>query len=101
MTAPWNWAAEADVYGRTGEQKKARRALRKLGDWNRHQPIDPAPILWAYTGRGDKEQALAWLKKAYSQHSSALTSLKVEPDYDPLRTDPRFQSLLRRVGLDY
>lgn len=98
---PWSWAVHAYVYGRTGEQKKARRSLEKLEDWSRRQPMDPAAIVWAYAGIGDKEQTLAWLEKAYSQHSNALTSLKVEPGYDPLRTDPRFQNLLRRVGLDH
>lgn len=48
---------------------------------------------------GEKDQAFAWLEKAYSQHSNALTKLKVEPAYDPLRGDPRFQDLLRRVRL--
>jgi hypothetical protein len=48
---------------------------------------------------GNKDEALAWLEKAYSQHSNVLTTLKVEPAFDPLRSDPRFQDLLRRVGL--
>ena len=39
------------------------------------------------------------LEKAYTQHSNGLTGLKVDPIYDPLRGDPRFQNLLRRVGL--
>lgn len=47
----------------------------------------------------NKDEAFARLQKAYEQHSSALTSLKVDPVYDPLRSDPRFQELLRRVGL--
>jgi hypothetical protein len=46
----------------------------------------------------NKDEALAWLQKAYEEHSVALTSL-VDPIYDPLRSDPRFQDLLRRVGL--
>ena len=48
---------------------------------------------------GDKDQAFVWLEKAYLQHSNALTALKVEPGYDSLRGDPRFQDLMRRVGL--
>jgi tetratricopeptide (TPR) repeat protein len=96
---PWYWLALAYVYGRSGQQAQARRALEKLEQLNRSQQIDPAVIAWAYIAVGDKDQALAWLEKAYTQHSSALTTLKVEPGYDPLRSDPRFQNLLRRVGL--
>jgi alpha-amylase/alpha-mannosidase (GH57 family) len=43
---------------------------------------------------------LAWLEKAHDEHSQALTYLKIDPVYDPLRGDPRFVRLLRRVGLD-
>jgi hypothetical protein len=54
----------------------------------------------AYARLGDKDQALAWLEKAYAQHSNGLTSLKVDPTYDLVRGDPRFKDLLRRVGLE-
>jgi hypothetical protein len=64
----------------------------------RHQ-IDPAAFVVAYAGMADKDQTFAWLEKAYSLHSNVLTTLKVDPMYDELRSDPRFQSLLRRVGL--
>ncbi len=53
----------------------------------------------ASIGTNDKDEALAWLQKAYLQHSSALTALKVDPIYDSLRDDPRFQDVLQRVGL--
>ena len=56
-------------------------------------------MLWAHLGTGDKDKALADLERAYSEHYNALVTLKVEPAFDPLRPDPRFQSLLRRVGL--
>jgi hypothetical protein len=48
---------------------------------------------------GNNDQAIASLEKAFAQHSNGLTGLKVDPVYDPLRDDPRFQNLLRRVGL--
>jgi len=61
--------------------------------------VDPGTIVWAYVGTGNKDQAFAYLERAYLQHSSTLVTLKVEPRFDPLRSDPRFEDLLRRVGL--
>jgi len=55
--------------------------------------------LFVYLGVGKKDQALNLLQKAYSEHSNVVAFLKVDPMYDPLRDDPRFQDLLRRVGL--
>ena len=96
---PWKWATLAYVYGRSGQPVQARHALAKLEQLYRRQPMDPAAMLSAYVGMGNNDQAFAWLEKAYTQHSSGLTTLKVDPGYDPLRNDPRFQDLLRRVGL--
>jgi hypothetical protein len=48
---------------------------------------------------GYKERAFAWLEKAYDQRSNILTRLKVDPAFDSLRDDPRFQDLLSRVHL--
>jgi len=49
-------------------------------------------------GLDDKDQAFAWLEKAFAERSAGLTFLKAEPMFDPIRSDPRFQDLLRRVG---
>jgi tetratricopeptide (TPR) repeat protein len=97
-SSPWYWSALAYLHGRTGQQSEAQRALDKLLELNRRQQIDPA-LIQAYIGMGDKDKAFNLLENAYSQHST-LTTLKVDPVYDPLRSDPRFQDLLRRVGLD-
>jgi hypothetical protein len=53
----------------------------------------------AYLGTGDKEHALESLEKAYAEHSFIVTTLKVDPIFDGVRADPRFQDLLRRAGL--
>jgi TolB-like protein/DNA-binding winged helix-turn-helix (wHTH) protein/Flp pilus assembly protein TadD len=95
---PWSWMMLAYVYGRSGQQEKARSALEKLEELNRRGETDSASIALAHLGMGDKEKAIAWLQKAYAEHSIP-TALKVDPIYDPLRSDPRFQELLRRVGL--
>jgi hypothetical protein len=56
-------------------------------------------IARVYAGLGDNEKALMWLGKAYQERGGSLDYLKVEPWVDPLRDDPRFQDLLRRMRL--
>ena len=97
--APWSFSERAYIYGRIGQQVQARWELERLEEWNRRQPVDPALFVDAYVGMGKKDEAFVWLERAYAQHSNALVSLKVNPMYDPLRSDPRFQDMLRRVGL--
>jgi TolB-like protein/DNA-binding winged helix-turn-helix (wHTH) protein/Flp pilus assembly protein TadD len=95
---PWAWSSLAYIYGRSRQPVRARHALAKLQELNRRRPLDPAIIAWAYLGMGNKDQALSWLEKVYAQHSNLMVTLKVEPAFDPLRSDPRFQNLMRRVG---
>jgi len=94
----WYWSAVAYIYGRSGETAKARHALHELLQSHRRDPVKPELIAGAFAALGEKDSALAWLERAYAERSG-LTALKVDPGYDPLRSDPRFQSLLRRVGL--
>jgi len=97
VAAYWSWRAY--LYGRSGQMAQARHALHELLQWNRSHRVDPLFVTVAYLGIGNREQSLAWLEKAYAVHSSELVSLKVNPSYDLLRGDPRFQNLLQRVGL--
>jgi TolB-like protein/DNA-binding winged helix-turn-helix (wHTH) protein/Tfp pilus assembly protein PilF len=98
VDGPWPWAYRAHISGRAGRMADAQRALQKM-----QQTAGPAylPVLYstAYVGMGRHDEALAWLEKAYRDRSHILVPLKVEPLFDPLRSDPRFQDLLRRVGL--
>jgi serine/threonine-protein kinase len=64
-----------------------------------HDYIPPGYLGWAYAMAGEKEQAFAWLEKAYEQHDPALANLKVDPGFDSLRGDPRYLDLLKKVGL--
>ncbi len=98
---PWIWATEAYIYGRAGHPAQARHALQKVEQANRSWHLDTVPMFaTAYAGMSANDEALVWLQKAYSEHSNAtLNAIKVDPIYDPLRGDPRFQDLIRRVGL--
>jgi TolB-like protein/Tfp pilus assembly protein PilF len=98
VVSPWRWSELADIYGRAGQQEQAERSLRKLLDLARGERVDPIVNAVAYIGVGNNHQSIASLEKAYVQHSNGLTSLGVDPIYDPLRRDPRFQDLLRKVG---
>jgi TolB-like protein/DNA-binding winged helix-turn-helix (wHTH) protein/Tfp pilus assembly protein PilF len=97
VSSYWSWRAY--IYGRSGKEAQARHALRELLQSNRSHPVDAMIVAWGYRGVGDKDKALAWLEKAYAEHSIELVSMKVNPGYDLLRGDPRFQDLLKRVGL--
>jgi hypothetical protein len=85
------------VYGQWGRQAQAHRALQALEEMNKRHPVDPAPLARAHMGMGHREEALRWLEKAYDQHSSGIVTLKVEPIYDPVRSDPRFTEIIRKM----
>jgi TolB-like protein/DNA-binding winged helix-turn-helix (wHTH) protein/Tfp pilus assembly protein PilF len=95
----WSLSNLAYAYGRAGQQEEALQELRGLLALNQQQPMDPMVIVPAYIGTGNHDAAIQWLEKAYAQHSNGLTRIKVDPVYDPLRGDPRFQDLLKRIGL--
>ena len=95
-----HWMMLAYIYGRAGQTERARRELEKLEKLSGQEHVSPVFMLWAHLGIGNKEEALADLEKASAEHSQILVTLKVEPAFDPLRSDPRFQALLHRAGFD-
>ena len=96
---PWLWAWQAAVYGRSGHAKEARHALMKLEQSVGSRAEGTKMLLIAYSGTGQREQVIELLQRAYLEDSNAVVAIKVDPIYDPIRSDPRFQDLLRRVGL--
>jgi len=96
---PWLWGWEAIVYQRCGDAAEMRRAFAKLEQVPTSRPDRTPALLLAYSGTGQKEQAFKLLDRAYSEHSNSLARIKVDPVLDPIRSDPRFQDLLRRLGL--
>jgi len=95
----WHWAWLAGFYGRTGQTERARHAIDELLRIHQRRPFQASLIAGAFAEVGDDKATFAWLERAYAEHDNGLTALKVAPGWDPLRNDPRFQSLLRRVGL--
>ncbi|MEO7649431.1 MAG: tetratricopeptide repeat protein [Bryobacteraceae bacterium] len=86
-------------YAKSGRLDKAAKLLDELMR-RREQTYVPAyDLAIIHTGLGQWEQALQWLSEAGHERSTWLTYLRLEPRLDPLRGEPRFQALLRRVGL--
>lgn len=99
IPAPLHWSALAYIHGRSGRTAEGQHAIEELLRLGESEPVQARVFAWSYAGVRDTEQTLAWLEKAYAEHSGELPALKVSPTYDFLRDDPRFQRLLDRVGL--
>lgn len=87
------------AYGLAGRTDEANQVLNELLELNKRRYVTPAALVNVYIGLGNKDQAFVWLEKAFEERSNYLAYLKVFPILDPLRADPRFADLVRRVGL--
>ena len=97
--APRYVAALGHAYGVAGKRSEALKLLNELKQRSRKNYISPYDFALLALGLGEKGQALAWLAKACEEHSSGLPFLKVDPRLDSLRSDRRFEDLLRRLNL--
>jgi TolB-like protein/DNA-binding winged helix-turn-helix (wHTH) protein/Flp pilus assembly protein TadD len=97
--SPGTWILRAVVYGRWGKTEQAQQALARVEHYSAQSGMARVRLLPAYVNAGRKDQAMALLQEAYAEHSNAVLTIKVDPLYDPLRSDPRFQALERRLGL--
>jgi adenylate cyclase len=88
------------AYAFSGDRAKAEQALRELEDLAKQQYVSPTVFAMIYLGLGEKEKTLDWLEKAYEQQDSACWYLKIDQIYDGVRNEPRFQALLKKIGLD-
>ena len=86
------------AYAVSGRQAEAKKILGDLKELSKSKYVSPYGIAAVYAGLDDKDQALQWLERAYEEHSGWISFLQVEPRFDLLRPDPRFQNLLRRIG---
>ena len=87
------------VYAKCGRQAEAVKILDGLEKAALTQFVDPALSGHVLMGLGRKREALQRLEESLHEHSTALTSLKVNSLYDPLRSEPQFTDLLRTVHL--
>ena len=95
----WGSLLEAQVFGSTNRTAQAKRALEDLEQAAQRERVDPLVLAEGYLALKDYDRTVEYLNQAVAKHSPGLPSLKVDPIYDPLRSDPRFQAILQRIGL--
>jgi DNA-binding winged helix-turn-helix (wHTH) protein/TolB-like protein/Tfp pilus assembly protein PilF len=82
----------------SGRREEAQAILKQLEENYPKRYVSPSTLAIICAGLGDDDRAFDWLEKAYERRDLLLILLKVEPMFDPLRDDPRFTDLARRVG---
>ena len=97
--SPVYLAALGHAYALGGKKAEAMKVRDDLEERSKLRYVPPYWMATLYAGLGEREQAFRWLGKAYEERSGGLIWLGVDPRLDSLRTDPRFQGLVRRVGL--
>jgi eukaryotic-like serine/threonine-protein kinase len=91
-------AQVGQTYGLQGSSREARAILDELNTSAKARYVPAFDRALIYAGLGDRDQAFDWLQRAYDERYSLLVLLQVDPDLNPLRDDPRFEALVRRVG---
>ncbi len=97
---PEIWSGLGHAYALSGNRIEAQRVLDHLKELSVHSYVAPYDFAVIYAGLGEKDQAVAWLNRAYAERSYYMpVYLTTDARLDGLRSDPRFADLLRRVGL--
>lgn len=92
-------ASLGNAYAASGERAKARAILADLRKQSRQKYVSAYQFALIHAGLGENDEALRWLEQAHDERATLLTYAGMDPRFDPLRSDPRFTSLLRRIRL--
>jgi serine/threonine-protein kinase len=91
----------ACCYGLMGKREEARKILNNIIEYSKQNFVSPESIAEIYAALGEKDQIFTWLEKAFRERDAGLiTYLKGQHRFDPVRSDPRFTALLKRIGLE-
>jgi len=96
---PWIIGTLGYAYAVSGDRQRAEVVLKELNQLAQHRRVTPFWLAMIYMALGDKNQAFQLLDRCYEERSPWLVWLKTDPALDPLRSDPRYDDLLRRMGL--
>ena len=105
VISPGNTNAIAElgyVYAAAGTRADAQKVLDQLNELSKQKYVPAGFRVMIYVGLGEKDKAFDWLEKSYQERliiAESNADIKMDPVYDPLRSDPRFADLLRRMNL--
>jgi tetratricopeptide (TPR) repeat protein len=99
-SSPYPLAYLGYADARTGKKDKALQILQELEQKSHQVYVPRYQIAAVYVGLGDKDKALDSLQQAFTNREEIIAFLKVDPTWDPLRSDPKFQNLLHSAGLN-
>jgi tetratricopeptide (TPR) repeat protein len=88
----------ASVYGLAGRKPEAAKLIEELKERSREHYVSDAVFVEAYIGLGEKDEAISRLERAFEEHDQWMVDIKSYLAWDALRSDPRFQSLVRRMN---
>ena len=97
--SPLMKAALGRAYAESQKKLEAEKILGELNELSKQEYVSSYEIATICVALGDNEQGFQLLEKAYAEHSFHLVRLKRSPHFKPIRSDPRFQDLVHRVGL--
>ena len=86
------------VYAVAGDKARARRIIAQLVERSKKGYISPVGVALVYLGMGEPSQSCEWLERGYEVRDSDFAYLRVDPQWDKLRPNPCFQSLMQRMG---
>jgi len=92
-------AALGHAYAKSQKTYEANEILGELNELSKQQYVSPYEAAAIYVALGNNEEAFQFLEKAYTEHSFHFVNLNVSPQFQSVRSDPRFQDLVRRIGL--
>jgi tetratricopeptide (TPR) repeat protein len=93
-------AAQGYAYAAAGRRPEAEEILAELESAAEESYLDPILFAIVYVGLGEIDKTFEMLDRAYEERSPWLPTMSIDPKCDPLRDDPRFAELLRRIGLE-
>ncbi len=88
------------TWAQAGDSTKARALLEEWRSWPAQRYVPPLNVAMVHLGLEERDECFAWLEKAYEDQDVRLCLLRVDRRWDAVRSDPRFQSILKRMRLD-